>query len=225
MIRALPVLMLMFICIHPALAAEVSKDEIVKKLENRMAYIKNFTAGFKQRFFNASMGETEESSGLVAMQKPLKMRWEYMEPEKQTILSDGKWIYFYVPRDKQVMVEPIGRLLGSHSPALFLIGEKKLTELFNIELEPASNKDKINDVGLSLHPKEKNLTVKRVVIRAERGDFTIRSFTLFDRVGNRTEIEFSDMKLNTGIDPEKFVFIKPKGVERVEIPRLDIGSE
>lgn len=205
---------------EPSKVASGNKKEIIKKVESRMAYIKNLTADFKQSFFDASMGEVEESTGRVFIQKPLKMRWEYIEPAKQTIISDGESFYFYVPRDKQVMVEPLGRLLDSRSPALFLAGNKKLAELFHIELEPTSNKYRIGDIRLRLRPREKSLMVTRIVVSVDKTDFTIRSFTLFDWAGNRTEIEFLNMDINVKIDNEKFIFIKPKGVERMEIPRF-----
>lgn len=220
MIRIFALLALFLAAPQAVYADKLSKEEIIKKVESRMAYIKNLTAGFKQSFFDASIGEVEESTGRVSIQKPLKMRWEYLEPTKQTILSDGDSFYFYVPKDKQVMVEPLGRLLDSRSPALFLAGNKKLAELFEIELEPEPNKYKMDGIRLMLRPREKSLMVTRIVVGVDRGDFTIRSFTLFDWAGNRTEIEFFNMKINVKIDNEKFVFIKPKGVERMEMPRI-----
>lgn len=203
-----------------AYAGELSKEEIIKKVEGRMAHIKSLTAGFKQSFFDAAIGEVEESSGRVFIQKPLKMRWEYLEPIKQTILSDGKAFYFYVPRDRQVMVEPLGRLLDSRSPALFLAGNKKLAELFDIELAPASDRYRMGGIRLLLRPKEKSPMVTRIAVSVDEKDFTIRSFTLFDWAGNRTEIEFLNMEINVKVDNEKFIFVKPKGVERMEIPRI-----
>jgi len=215
-----------FLAVQPAYAAETGKDEIIKKVETRFSAMKNFSASFRQKQFNASLGETEVSGGSVTMQKPLKMRWEYTQPQKQTVVSDGKSIYFYVPSDRQVVVEPLGNILTGRSPALFLAGSHKLSEIFRIELEPAADEDKmISDIKLSLVPKEKSLTVTRIVLSVKSGDFTISAFTLYDWIGNRTEIAFTEMKINGKINEEVFTFNQPAGVEIIEMPRLDFGTE
>ncbi|MFQ5433155.1 MAG: outer membrane lipoprotein carrier protein LolA [Nitrospinota bacterium] len=214
------------IAVQPLYAAETGKEEIINKVETRFASMKNFTASFRQKQFDASLGETEISGGSVTMQKPLKMRWEYIEPQKQTVVSDGKSIYFYVPADRQVMVEPLGNVLTSRSPALFLSGSYKLSEIFRIELEPAGDKDRMKgDIKLSLVPKEKSLSVTRIVLSVKSGDFTISAFTLYDWTGNRTEIEFTEMKINGRINEAVFNFNRPAGVEIMEMPRLDYGTE
>lgn len=202
----------------------MDKNEIVKRVEKRFESMNSFTAGFRQTFFNASLGEMEESQGEMAVKKPLKMSWKYNKPLRQTIISDGKSIYFYVPKDKQVMVEKLGNMFTSRSPALFLAGNRKLSELFNIDLDKTPNKDRINgQVALSLLPKEESISVTRIVVRVDPEDFTIRSFTLYDWAGNRTEIEFFDMKINEEISDSVFKFEKPKGVEQVEMPNIDFG--
>jgi outer membrane lipoprotein carrier protein len=215
-----------FIAVQPAFAAQSGKDEIIKKVEARFAAIKNFGASFTQKQFDASLGETEVSGGTVSMQKPLKMRWDYSHPQKQTVVSDGKTIYFYVPSDRQVMVEPLGNILTSRSPALFLVGNHKLSDIYTIELEPPSDKVRMNgDIKLLLVPKEKSFTVTRIVVRVKSADFTIKAFTLYDWVGNNTEIEFTEMKINGRINEKAFIFNRPSGVEIIEMPRLDFGTE
>lgn len=215
-----------FIALQPAYAAETGKNEIIKKVEARFSEMKNFSATFRQVQFNAALGESELSSGTVKMQKPLKMNWNYIEPEKQSVISNGKSIYFYVPSDRQVMVEPLGNILTSRSPALFLAGSHKLSEIFRIELEPPANKDKMkDDIKLLLVPKEKSLSVTRIVLSVKRDDFTISAFRLYDWTGNSTEIEFTEMKINGNIDERVFTFNKPVGVEILEMPGLDFGME
>ncbi len=215
-----------FMAVQPLYAAQTGKDEIIKKIEARFSSIKNFSASFRQKQFDASLGETEVSGGSVTMQKPLKMRWEYVKPQKQTVVSDGKTIYFYIPSDRQVMVEPLGNILTGRSPALFLSGGHKLSEIFRMELEPAADEDKMKGyIRLSLIPKEKSLTVTRILLRVKSGDYTISAFTIYDWTGNRTEIEFTEMKINGRISESVFTFNRPAGVEVVEMPRLDFGTE
>lgn len=223
MIRLLIAFFMMTLPVH---AAQMDKNEIVSKVEARFESIKNFKAKFTQKLFNAAMGASEESAGTVAMQKPLKMVWEYREPFEQQIVSDGKTLFFYIPADKQVIREPIGKILTSRSPALFLAGNRKLSDIFTIKLEPAANKARIKgEIELTLYPIEKSLTLTRLILRVGGEDYTVRSFTLFDWTGNRTDIEFAEMEVNGKIDGKRFVFEKPKGVEIIEMPRLNFGAE
>lgn len=215
-----------FIAVQPAYAAQTGKDVIIKKVEARFAEIKNFKASFTQKQFDAALGETEISGGTVTMQKPMKMRWEYRQPQKQTVVSDGESIYFYVPSDRQVMVEPLGNLLTSRSPALFLVGNHKLSDIYSIELEPPSDKARMGgDIKLLLVPKEKSFTVTRIVVRVKSTDYTISAFTLYDWIGNSTEIEFTEMEINGRINEKVFTFNRRAGVEIIEMPRFDFGTE
>lgn len=225
MIRPLIAFFIFSMTAPPVHAAQMDKNEIISKVEARFESIKNFKAKFTQKLFNAAMGESEKSAGTVAMQKPLKMAWEYTEPVEQQIVSDGKNLFFYIPADKQVIREPIGKILTSRSPALFLAGNRKLSDIFTIELEPAANKDRIKDeIELTLYPIEKSLTLTRLILRVGGKDYTVRSFTLYDWAGNRTDIEFTEMEVNGKIDGKRFVFEKPEGVEQIEMPRFNFGA-
>ncbi|MEE8483746.1 MAG: outer membrane lipoprotein carrier protein LolA [Nitrospinota bacterium] len=229
--KVLAALVLTIFVAQPASA--LSQKEIIERVEKRFASIRSFTANFQQNFYNATMDEVEKSSGTVKLKKPLKMVWNYEKPETQLLVADGKKIYFYVPADRQVIVESLKNILGASSPLLFLAGEKRLDELFTISLENGlsdglagdENKDKIHYVELNLEPKEKSVSVTRMVIRADAKDYTIKSFTLYDWTGNHTEVVFEDMKINGNMDDGTFVFKRPKGVEMIESPSLDLGEQ
>lgn len=206
-------------------AAFAGKGDVIREVEKSFASMKSFTANFKQKAFNAGLGEVEESSGKVAIKKPLKMSWVYSKPE-QVLIVDGRTIFFYVPADNQVMVEPLGKMLNSRSPLLFLAGDRRLSDLFFIELADEANKDNMDDGHvLNLRPREESVSVTRIVVGVDGKDYTIRSLTLYDWAGNRTEIEFSDMEINGMVSDEIFKFEKPKGVEQVEMPSLSFGAE
>ncbi len=207
--------------VQPANA--LSQKEIIERVEKRFVSIRSFTANFQQNFYDASMDEVEKSSGTVKLKKPLKMLWNYEKPEKQLLVADGKKLYFYVPADRQVIVESLKKILGASSPLLFLAGEKRLDELFTISLAGDANKDKIHYVELNLEPKEKSVSVTRMAIRVDAKDYTIISFTLYDWTGNHTEVVFKEMKINGKMDDGTFVFKRPKGVEMIESPTMDLG--
>src|SRR6202044_4115580 len=50
------------------------------------------------------------------------MRWEFSDPEKQTIGSDGTTLYSYDPDLNQVVESPLKQALKSSSATSFLLG-------------------------------------------------------------------------------------------------------
>lgn len=206
----------------PARAADAvsaADAALIDKVEARFAEVTNLRATFEQKVYDAATGQTFVSRGTVLLKKPLRMLWEYKEPEAQTILADGKKLYFHIPADRQVTVQPMANMLNSRSPALFLAGGKRLREIFRITVVPSPNDSKIPQPSLLLEPKEKSLTVTRIVIRVNAEDYTITSFTLHDWTGNRSEVAFTDMTVNGPVADKAFSFAPPKGTEVIEVPK------
>ena len=70
--------------------------------------VNDLTASFVQTYRSGVLGREVVEHGTLAIKRPGRMRWEYKEPEKKTFVSDGKTFYFYVPADKQVIVQRAG---------------------------------------------------------------------------------------------------------------------
>ncbi len=205
---------------------EKTAIDTIEKVEAGFFRTKTFSADFMQVFHDTAIGEERISTGTVIMAKPLKMKWHYEKQYEQMIYSDGKTISIYVPKDKQVMVEPIGNIVGSRSPILFLAGTYRLSELFYVNLEQEENNVRMGGtVRLVLIPKEESASVTKIVIGVNKEDWLISSFSLYDWTNNRTDVFFTNLKTNIGIEESIFIFNRPKGVEQVEMPRLDFGVE
>lgn len=204
---------------HPAARAG-TEEGIIEKVQARFQQTHGMTASFTQTFHNAAMGTVEKSSGTLVLQKPMKMRWEYQTPKPQTIVCDGRRIWFYFPREKQAMSQEMKGVLNSGSPALFLAGGRRLDELFNIKFLPGGgNGGTIPSEALSLTPKEQALTITKIVVRWAE-DFTVRAFTIYDWTGNKSEVELTDIKVNPSVDEKAFKFSPPQGVEVLEAPKF-----
>lgn len=200
-------------------AVSAADAALIDKVDARFAEVTTLRGGFEQKIYDAATGQTIASRGTLLLKKPLKMLWEYTEPEAQTVLADGKNIYFHIPAARQVTVQPLANALNSRSPVLFLAGGKRLREIFRITVVPSPNDSKIPQASLLLEPKEKSLTVTRITIRVSTEDFTITSFTLHDWTGNRSEVSFTDMTVNGPVADKAFSFARPKGTEVIEVPK------
>src|SRR5919109_184194 len=114
-------------------AQAASVDDIVKRLQERYDSTQGFRADFTQEVESATLGQKVESRGTVVFKKPGRMRWEFTEPQ-QTLVSDGKFFWFYQPAEKQVLKTPFQQAFSSTTPASFLLGVGRLDQDFNVSL-------------------------------------------------------------------------------------------
>ena len=93
-------------------APSIEKVEKVDKsdTENILARIRQqyrkeqvYNGRFTQKTTYTDSNETTLSMGLIWIQGPDKMRWEYQIPEKQVLISDGRTLWYYTPDLNQVM--------------------------------------------------------------------------------------------------------------------------
>src|SRR5437899_11233217 len=81
-----------------------SLDDVVRRVESGYRRMIDLKADFNQTSFNKSLNSTIPAQGAVYLKKGGKLRWEYSEPTKQEIVSDGKKLWVYTPQLNQVNV-------------------------------------------------------------------------------------------------------------------------
>ena len=178
-------------------------DAIQQKYEN----ILTFEADFTQRSYVKMMGKAHETKGKVQIKKPGKMKWVYGLPDTQVLISNGKILWHYVSEENQAIKVPIENIYSSNTPALFLAGQEKLTRIFNIE------NINTNPLSITLSPKGEDQTLSRLQLFANKKNFQITGSTVYDKLGNKTEIHFSNIKTNLVIPERTFQFQAPPNTE------------
>ena len=140
------------------------------------------------------------------MQRPGKFRWDYLEPYKQLIVSDGSKIWIYDTELEQVTVKPIESGL-SDTPALLLSGDKPLDQAFVIT-------DLGENGGLEwveLMPKVSDTSFERVRLGFGKDD--LQGMELVDNFGQTTRLDFTNLKRNPAVEQSLFAFTPPPGVD------------
>ncbi len=195
-------------------AASAASDEQVAldAIQKRYEQVESFKARFVQKSFVKMMNQTVEARGDVQIKKPGKMKWVYNAPDPQVLVSNQKILWLYVPEDKQVTKVPVKSIYSSNTPALFLAGKGKLTESFNVS--KVSRGETVTRVLLV--PKQPDNSVERLVLFADNKNYQIVGSSVYDKLGNKTEIQFSDIHTNMDISDDQFQFTVPKGVELLD---------
>jgi len=183
---------------------------LLERLESRQAAATDIVARFVQSYRSGLMGREVVESGRVTIKRPGRMRWEYQKPEKKLFVSDGHTFYFYVPEDKQVIVQEqdekrslAGRLLT---------GEGGLLGEFDATLDEPLEEGVYR---VRLVPRHEDADLERAFVDVEPTG-RLRGVEIEDVQGNRTHFQFEDIRENTGASDRLFHFEVPPGVEVIQ---------
>jgi outer membrane lipoprotein carrier protein len=193
-----------------AVASE--EQEALDAIQKQYESVKTITAQFVQKSYVKTMNQTLEARGVVQIKKPGKMKWVYNAPEPQVLVSNDKVLWLYIPDEGQVTKVPVESIYSSNTPALFLAGKGKLIDSFNV-VTVSNEKGRITVV---LIPKEEDNSVDRLALVANSKSYQIVGSTVYDKLGNRTEINFSDIRVNEKVPESTFLFKIPEGVELLD---------
>jgi outer membrane lipoprotein carrier protein len=183
-----------------------SGDEELRRFVNDTRTV---TAQFSQVQINDRGEKLASSSGQMILSRPGRFRWNYQQPYEQLMVCDGDKIWLYDPDLSQVTVRPAADTL-SGTPAALLAQRSTLTDEFVIE-DLGSHGD---TQGVRLKPRNVDGDFEAIEMWLHSG--APERMVFMDRLGNRTEIAFTDIKVNTRVDEAQLKFTPPKNAEIVE---------
>jgi outer membrane lipoprotein carrier protein len=188
---------------------------VVAKVQGAYSKLETLHAGFEQSSKMASSSKPRVDTGIVEFKKGGMMRWDFEKPEPRAFISDGKTLWIYSPKDKQVIQSDL-RSGASQTALNFMAGLGDLGRDFTPALatEPEYQRPGMN--ALHLTPKEAIGTLKRLTIVVSEADGLVREAYVADQMGSTTRIAFSDLKVNTPIADSRFSFKAPAGVDVVQ---------
>ncbi len=188
-----------------------SAHEIVQKLQLKYEQIDSFSADFRQVF--SSRGFKTEESGILTMAKPGRMYWEYRHPTAKFFVADGEKAYFYVPKDKQVMISDLQLEGAAGTPLLFLLGKGDIDEDFRVERETEEAPLQPDNLLIRLTPKQPQGEFSYLLLEIDRSNYRISRLSVVEPIGNRNDYILTNFRENVRIPPRRFVFDIPSGVE------------
>ena len=180
----------------------------VDQLHQFLNGTRTLKAEFSQTVAGKSGRKAQQSSGLVAIARPGKLRWEILKPYPQLVVGDGEKIWIYDPELKQVTVRKAGQAI-SGSPAALLAGSNELEK--NFTLSEAGTADGIDWVEAT--PKQADSGFEKVRLGFAGKD--LQAMELYDSFGQTTKIRFANFERNPALPAASFRFTPPAGVDIV----------
>jgi outer membrane lipoprotein carrier protein len=213
-------LLLLGVCRAPAAKAAqaLGLDELMARVQDRYDRTQQLRAYFRQEIRLHGFDQVQTGEGQVWILKPGMMRWDYTKPERQTIIASGDTLWIYLPQDRQAIRDQVTPSLGARTPALFLAGQARLSDLFTISGTPARDSSEAGLLPLELTPKGGTLPYTQVQLGIDASSYLVRRVRLIDALGNTTTMWFADIDTEGAVDPSLFQFQVPPGVEVISPP-------
>jgi outer membrane lipoprotein carrier protein len=215
--RACSVAVWLVVALAAGAADAQSLDEVIKGLESAYGRMTDLKAEFSQSSYNKSLNQTIAAQGVVSLKRGGKLRWEYSEPTKQEIVSDGKTLWVYTPSLNQVNTGPAPEALAGPAGS-FLAGLGKVREHFTVRfLNPAQPRDAEGNVALDLTPKQPLPTLSRLILAVDPKTWELRKAVVYDQFENTVSMRFTKLQMNAGLPDKLFSFVPPPNVAVVPL--------
>lgn len=197
--------------VHAAPQSYATTGELVVAVKETYKNTSSVRAEFVQVVRNKAMGTEDRQRGRISFERPRKVRVEMGLPVQQVFVSDGKTLWAYNVRDKQVMETPD---LGSGSASVGLPIEElgRIDELFDVTLLP--DKGARPSYTVQLVPKKQG-PFKSMRLTLSKS-LTLQDLVLVDQLDNVTEMNFSMVRMNQDIPDTEFTFVAPPGVQVIK---------
>jgi outer membrane lipoprotein carrier protein len=199
-------------------------EQLAAELQDNYSAVNSMSFSFSQTTSGPMTGRPKsgKGNGLYARtaDKPL-MRWNYLTPDPQVVISDGRTISMYFEKLNQMIISEVDEAQTDILFSFFAASEP-LENHFTI-LPPfletdISEADLPEMQSLRLEPLDKNSQIKNIHLWIGENSI-IRRIELLDHFDTKTTINFSNIETNP-LDTagqqelEKlFSFVPPEGTE------------
>lgn len=193
---------LFLICTAVSAPAETVQqlDHNVQQIQKKYRSLVSLSFTFQQR--TRSGGRDRTGAGDAVFYRPGKeksgiMRWNYTEPDSQTILKNGDKLSIYSQRDNQLIITSAKELETDITYAFFA-GTRQLLDNFSVQQPDKRFEFHLQDTKLTtimLIPKVPHQQIKSLQIWFDNS-FLLHHLIMEDHFGSITELTFTNISLN-----------------------------
>ena len=214
------------LAVYAASTAPITLDLIFARFSEVDARMKSLKADFRQSVHLDGSDTTQSVEGEVLFQKPDLMRLTQRLPEKQTVVSDGTWLWVYRESTNQVIQtrleawrksEPLAKGLLDFGRSADLL--KRYSAVISTVSSPGPDGHRTFAVTLTPRPEDRKGADGdfELTLKASTRDFFPGDAGL--RVGHASiRSLFEGVRLNPELPAESFRFSPPPGADIFTTP-------
>ncbi|MFZ4620426.1 MAG: outer membrane lipoprotein chaperone LolA [Bacteroidota bacterium] len=194
-------------------AQELSPAAVLENVRAQYSHMNDVSALFTQNVKMKFKRNGQSATGMVKIKKGNRYR---LETEQQTIVTDGKTIWMYNPRTKQVLRDVYKQNRVQFSPDKFLLGLPK--EFTALSLEKDSS-----DIILTLQPSQSGTTSSMMTglrVWVNPATWMFHSLEITDKNSTVTRFDLTDIRFNKGIADAEFMFTVTPEMKVVDMQSL-----
>jgi outer membrane lipoprotein carrier protein len=204
--------------VAPAAAAAQSPDSTLDRAVAAYATIKTARISFTQTIDNALTGSTVSSRGELQQRRPSRFAVNFQEPAGDRIVSDGSYVWVYLPSTNpgQVIRAKLGADVGAPDfAAQFLESPRKS---YTVSGGSAATIDGVPTHSVVLTPRSADSPFQKVTLWVNDSDALLRRVETVDQSGVVRRITVTKFARNAPVDANAFVFHVPAGVKVYDGP-------
>lgn len=215
-------LLLCFLSIPVLVSAQTMEPfAVAQKLQDTYENASNLVTDFSQTTAMKLSSRIRQASGTMIFNKPGRMRWDYITPDYQVLISDGEVISMYFEKSKQMIISSAKDYLKSDVTYSFFAGTGDILKDFNI-VEPDFTNNQENSHLIKLIPKSTHPHVSSIHVWVTYNTFLIQHLQIVDHFDTVTDLIFNNIQINSDhygtkeIKEDLFFFSPPADTEIIE---------
>lgn len=198
-----------------ALLAATGRAAEPTALDGYLAGMNTWSASFVQTVEDTRGKRVGTGKGRLIIVRPGRFRWE-STPDgagdaAQLLVADGANLWFLDTDLAQATVKPLAEALPQ-SPAMLLAGGQDLRRAFGVKSD--GRRDGLDWVQVKPNDAQSDFSEARFGFRGQE----LARLLIIDKLGQRTTLQFSDVRRNASIDPALVRFQLPEGVDLIGRP-------
>ncbi|MEW6079846.1 MAG: outer membrane lipoprotein chaperone LolA [Thermodesulfobacteriota bacterium] len=194
----------------PAPSTPASAADLLKQIQSTYAS-GSFSARFEQVSTLKAMDITDTAAGKAFFKDPGMMRWEYITPDPQQIITDGKKLWIYKPLENQVMTGDTPALFDDGQGVNFLAALNTISEKNQVTID--SNRTNEGFYALKLVPNKKTGDLAAIYFYVSRQSGLVEEIETMNTYEDTTRIIFSDIRLGEPLGNALFIFEPPANAD------------
>lgn len=204
-------------------AARLSADDVVSKVQAFYLETKHLTAKFRQTYTNSTFGKKSVSDGKVWIKKPGKMRWDYVKKKgkknkaNKSFVSDGTMLWAIEHDNKQITRTKIEDDVLPVA-VTFLFGKGDLARDFAPALDASGTYGQKKDYVLELTPRTPSAQYKTLYLVVDPGNFRVKQSIVVEASGNINHFRFYEPDTKAPVKDSWFVLnVKSKQFKKYRV--------
>lgn len=192
-------------------------DVALSKAVAWYADVRTARATFEQTIVNPLVGSTLNSRGEFEQRRPNKFAFRFTDPKGDKIISDGKFVWVYLPSSQPDQVIRIS-LADGGAGSLDLISEffDSPKARYTIKDGGAATIDGKAARAVLLTPSRKDASFVKATVWIDVSNGKLLQFEAEEPSGITRKVRITSFTPNVEVSASAFVFKRPKGVRVVD---------